>query len=123
MMRAGSREVPEVGDDAAVIERSRREPEQFAVLFDRHAPIIHRYLSRRVGQQAADDLVAETFLAAFAKRLRYDPNYSDARGPALRRHQPRQPHGQQRLRDRARRVAGPAARARRRPGAPGVRAL
>jgi RNA polymerase sigma-70 factor (ECF subfamily) len=65
--------------DAAVIESSRREPERFAVLFDRHAPHIYRYLARRAGRQAADDLVAETFLAAFAKRDRYDLRYADAR--------------------------------------------
>lgn len=50
--------------DAAVIEGSLRDPEQFAILFDRHAPRIHRYLARRVGRQVADDLLAETFLAA-----------------------------------------------------------
>jgi RNA polymerase sigma factor (sigma-70 family) len=66
-------------DDAAIIELSRREPEQFAVLFDKHAPYIHRYLARRAGRQVADDLVAETFLAAFAKRDRYDLGYADAR--------------------------------------------
>jgi len=66
-------------DDAAVIEGSWREPELFAVLFDRHAPHIHRYLARRAGRQIADDLVAETFLAAFAKRDRYDLRYPDAR--------------------------------------------
>ena len=38
------------------------------MLFDRHAPRIHRYVARRIGRQAADDVVAETFLAAFAKR-------------------------------------------------------
>jgi RNA polymerase sigma-70 factor (ECF subfamily) len=66
-------------DDAAVIASSRREPERFAVLFDRHAPHIYRYLARRAGRQVADDLVAETFLAAFAKRDRYDLGYADAR--------------------------------------------
>jgi len=66
-------------DDAAVIESSRREPERFAVLFDRHAPHIHRYLARRAGHEVADDLVAETFLTAFAKRDRYDLSYTDAR--------------------------------------------
>ena len=66
-------------DDAAVIESSQREPERFAVLFDRHAPHIHRYLSRRAGREVADDLVAETFLTAFAKRDRYDLSYTDAR--------------------------------------------
>jgi RNA polymerase sigma factor (sigma-70 family) len=68
-----------VVNDAAVIESSRREPEQFAVLFDRHAPYIHRYLARRAGRQVADDLVAETFLVAFAKRDRYDLAHADAR--------------------------------------------
>jgi RNA polymerase sigma factor (sigma-70 family) len=66
-------------DDAALIESSWREPERFAALFDRHAPHIYRYLARRAGRQVADDLVAETFLAAFAKRDRYDPAHADAR--------------------------------------------
>jgi len=66
-------------DDAAVIESSWREPERFAAVFDRHAPHIYRYLARRAGRQVADDLVAETFLAAFAKRDRYDLRYADAR--------------------------------------------
>jgi len=66
-------------NDAAVIEGSWREPERFAVLFDRHAPHIYRYLARRAGGQVADDLAAETFLAAFAKRDRYDLSRPDAR--------------------------------------------
>jgi RNA polymerase sigma factor (sigma-70 family) len=70
---------PAATDDAAVIESSWREPERFAVLFDRHAPHIHRYLARRAGRQVADDLVAETFLTAFAKRDRYDLGRPDAR--------------------------------------------
>jgi DNA-directed RNA polymerase specialized sigma24 family protein len=65
--------------DADVIAASCRDPEQFAALFDRHAPHIHRYLARRAGPQAADDLVAETFLAAFGQRGRYDSGYDDAR--------------------------------------------
>ena len=73
------RREPAAADDAAVIEGSRSDPERFAVLFDRHAPHIHRYLARRAGRQAADNLVAETFLAAFAKRDRYDLRYADAR--------------------------------------------
>jgi RNA polymerase sigma-70 factor, ECF subfamily len=70
---------PAAADDAAVIESSWRDPERFAVLFDRHAPHIYRYLARRADRQVADDLVAETFLAAFAKRDRYDLSYADAR--------------------------------------------
>jgi RNA polymerase sigma-70 factor (ECF subfamily) len=66
-------------DDATAIERSLRDPERFAVIFDRHAPYIHRYLARRLGQQLADDAVAETFLVAFRRRQRYDLGRRDAR--------------------------------------------
>lgn len=66
-------------DDAATIEASWSDPERFAALFDRHAALIHRYIVRRVGPVIADDLVAETFLAAFRRRQRYDLSYRDAR--------------------------------------------
>ena len=65
--------------DAEVIAASCRKPERFAELFDRHAPHLHRYCARRAGPQAADDLVAETFLAAFGQRSGYDLAYPDAR--------------------------------------------
>jgi RNA polymerase sigma factor (sigma-70 family) len=78
-MRATGSDALRVADDATVIECSWRDPEQFAVLFDRHAPLIHRYINRRVGHQVADDLVAETFLAAFGKRHGYNLSYADAR--------------------------------------------
>lgn len=70
---------PAAAGDAVAIEASWREPERFAVLFDRHAPHIHRYLARRVGREVADDLAAEVFLAAFAQRRRYDLTRPDAR--------------------------------------------
>ena len=66
-------------DDATVIRASLVEPEDFGVLFDRHAPAIQRHLTRRLGREIADDLVAETFLAAFRKRRRYDFTRADAR--------------------------------------------
>ena len=77
-MRQAGREALVQLDDAAVIELSRVEHEQFAVLFDRHAARIHRYIARRVGREVADDLVADTFLAAFAKRDGYRSGYRDA---------------------------------------------
>jgi RNA polymerase sigma factor (sigma-70 family) len=73
------RTAPDDVDDAAVIEGSVRDPERFAVIFDRHAPHIQRYLARRLGQEIADDLVSETFLIAFRKRSRYDLGRRDAR--------------------------------------------
>jgi RNA polymerase sigma-70 factor (ECF subfamily) len=65
--------------DAALIEQSWHEPETFARLYDRHAGPIHRYVTRRLGDGVADDVVAETFLAAFRGRRRYDLSRGDAR--------------------------------------------
>jgi RNA polymerase sigma-70 factor (ECF subfamily) len=65
--------------DATLIEQSLVEPEVFAVLFDRYAADIHHYAARRLGASAADDLVAETFLAAFRRRSSYDTGRSQAR--------------------------------------------
>jgi RNA polymerase sigma factor (sigma-70 family) len=67
------------GGDSAVIRASLAEPERFAPLFDRHAPVIYRYLARRAGREVAGDLTAETFLAAFRRRERYDLACTDAR--------------------------------------------
>ncbi|MFC5185503.1 RNA polymerase sigma factor [Actinomadura harenae] len=66
-------------DDASVIGRSRREPEAFAEVFRRHAPDIKRYVTRRLGAEAAEDVVAETFLAAFSQRDGYDMSRPNAR--------------------------------------------
>ncbi|MEV7191578.1 RNA polymerase sigma factor [Streptomyces sp. NPDC093510] len=65
--------------DAWSIERSRDEPERFAVLFDRHADSVYRYAARRLGPEAAEDLMADTFTTAFQQRHRYDPARADAR--------------------------------------------
>ena len=66
-------------DDATVIARSLHSPECFGTIFHRHAPAIYRYISRRLGPDSAEDLVAETFLVAFGRRRRYDGAYPDAR--------------------------------------------
>ncbi len=66
-------------DDADVIAQSLDEPELFAGLYDRHAPDIHRYAARRLGEGAADDITAETFLIAFRTRDRYDTAHRLAR--------------------------------------------
>jgi RNA polymerase sigma factor (sigma-70 family) len=65
--------------DAALIERSIREPGCFALLFDRHAPAIYRYIARRLGPDAADDLSSEVFLIAFQRRDSYDLAQPNAR--------------------------------------------
>ena len=66
-------------DDATLIRHSLDTPECFGALFDRHAPAIHRYIAQRLGPDAADDLVSETFLVAFRKRRQYDAARADAR--------------------------------------------
>lgn len=65
--------------DASVIERSWDEPDVFAELFHRYADDIHRYAARRLGTEAADDLMAETFVIAFQRRRRYDLSKPHAR--------------------------------------------
>ncbi|GAA4924492.1 RNA polymerase sigma factor [Streptomyces coeruleoprunus] len=66
-------------DDAAVVAASLDRPEAFAELYNRYAADIHRYVTRRLGDSAADDITAETFLTAFRARGRYDLSRANAR--------------------------------------------
>ncbi|MEV4093230.1 RNA polymerase sigma factor [Streptosporangium saharense] len=61
-------------DDAEAIDHARRDPAAFSMLFDRHAPALHRYATRRLGGSLAD-----TFLAALRRLGRYDTAHRDAR--------------------------------------------
>ncbi len=65
--------------DADHIARSLREPDRFAAIFDRHAGEILRYVHARLGPDLAEDITAETFLAAFRRRGSYDASRGDAR--------------------------------------------
>jgi RNA polymerase sigma-70 factor (ECF subfamily) len=65
-------------DDAAVVVASLREPQAFAAIFDRHWPRIHAFCTARAGA-AGEDVAAEAFRVAFARRARYDRAYPDAR--------------------------------------------
>ena len=64
--------------DAELVARAGSEPELFGLLFDRHFGVIHRYLERRVGAGAADDLAAEVFRIAFEQRRRFRPLHESA---------------------------------------------
>lgn len=66
-------------DDATIIRQSLEQPELFALLYERHAPDIHRYAARRIGDAAADDITADTFLEAFRSRGRFDGRRETAR--------------------------------------------
>ncbi len=58
--------------DGALIAESDQGGDAFEVFVERHHPAIHRYLARRVGHIDADDLAAETFLAAYKRRRAFD---------------------------------------------------
>lgn len=45
--------------DAVLVRRSLRHPEEFEVLFERHAATVLRYLQLRVGHSLAEELYAE----------------------------------------------------------------
>lgn len=65
--------------DGELIGRARIQPGWFAAVFDRHFVTIHRYLSRRVGPDVADDLAGEVFRVAFERRDAFDPHHPSAR--------------------------------------------
>lgn len=57
----------------------RPDDGQFAVVYDRYAPMLFRYAARRLGRDQAEDAVSETFLAAFAEQSRFDPERGEVR--------------------------------------------
>lgn len=65
--------------DNEVIERSIREPAVFESLYSRHATSVYRYAAQRLGDHAAEDVMAETFLVAFERRSAYDVTVQNAR--------------------------------------------
>lgn len=64
--------------DAELIADSLTRPERFEAIFDRHAAAIHRYLRRRVGDQLAEELTAETFARALRSRRQFDRGHPSA---------------------------------------------
>jgi RNA polymerase sigma factor (sigma-70 family) len=75
----GSVTIDTQASDADLIARSLAEPEVFTAVFDRHSAGILRYVYARLGPDLAEDVTAETFLAAFRCRDSYDGAWSDAR--------------------------------------------
>lgn len=68
-----------VGPDGELIARSLSDGRVFASIFDRYYEEIWRYLCRRAGRAAADELASETFVRAFAGRAAYDHAQPSAR--------------------------------------------
>ena len=69
--------------DFDVLAAARVRPEVLGVLYERHAPAVHRFLVRRVGTAAAEDLLGEVFAAAVAGRFRVRPHESGSALPWL----------------------------------------
>lgn len=64
--------------DAVLLARSVREPALFAGLYERHGLVVLRYTTRRVGDDAGDDLAAEVFARAFRSRERFQADHDSA---------------------------------------------
>lgn len=64
--------------DADVVAASLANPSAFEALFDRHFRTINRYLRRRLSAPMADDVTADVFTTAFARRQAYDLRRPDA---------------------------------------------
>jgi|SRR5579875_1034528 len=65
--------------DAEIIGHSLHDPDCFGVIFERHSGEILRYANARLGPDLAQEVLAETFLAAFGRRAHYDGSRADAR--------------------------------------------
>jgi RNA polymerase sigma factor (sigma-70 family) len=65
--------------DAEAVAASLSDSERFEVVFDRHYDAVRRYLQRRCGLDAGEELAAQTFLVAFDRRASFDKTASSAR--------------------------------------------
>lgn len=68
-----------VDADGGALHVSGDDVDEFAAVYDRYAGVLFRYASRRVGEHVAEDVVADTFLAAFQQRDTYDPGRAELR--------------------------------------------
>lgn len=65
--------------DSEIIRRSLDTPSVFAELFDRHARVIAAFAARRVGSDAAEDVLSDTMLVAFRRRRDFDTSWESAK--------------------------------------------
>lgn len=68
-----------MASDGELFKRSVEAPEAFEEIFERHGPAVWSYCRRRIGRDAADEIVADTFLVAFQRREDFDASYDSAR--------------------------------------------
>jgi RNA polymerase sigma-70 factor (ECF subfamily) len=88
------------GNDAVLVRAAQRDPAAFAALYRRHVTPIYRYLYSRVGSAAdAEDLTAQTFVAALEGLPGYHERgnfaswlFTIAHNKAADHHRQRHPH-------------------------------
>jgi RNA polymerase sigma-70 factor (ECF subfamily) len=68
-----------VSTDNEIIARSLDVPGAFSEIFERHVRPVGGYIRRRVGTDAVDDVLSETFLVAFRRRSSFDQRWESAR--------------------------------------------
>lgn len=78
------RAIPTVSTDSEILAQSRTTPSAFAELFERHSASVAAFVTRRVGGEAAEDVLSETFLVAFRRRADFDSSWESARPWLLR---------------------------------------
>lgn len=69
--------------DDELLARSLLRPQVFGTLYERHSAAVFRFLARRAGPDAAEDLVGDVFVAALESRVRYRPHESGSALPWL----------------------------------------
>lgn len=67
------------GTDEEMLAESLRRPDAFGELYTRHFTAVYRYVAGRLGSDIADDLAADTFLAAFRRRAAFDASRGTVR--------------------------------------------
>ena len=78
-MEPGGEVAELAGGDAELFRSARTDPDAFGALYDRHAPAILRYFTRRTTSlELAADLTAETFAQAYLSASTYRPERGDA---------------------------------------------
>lgn len=58
--------------DSEIIRRSLDDAGVFSEIFERHVRPVGRYIRRRIGPDAVEDVLSETFLVAFRRRATFD---------------------------------------------------
>jgi len=93
--------------DSELLSGLPRQPELMGVLYERHAHAVFRYLARRAGPPAAEDLLSEVFITALSASARVVAHDSGSALPwlygialnVLRAHFRRQPTAASAARD------------------------